>query len=240
MPQEFEGDLDGAVFWGASLRGAEFRDVDLTGATISHAMLVGVDIDAVVDRLVVNGVDVTAYVNERDPWFPLRSRLRPADPDAARAAWAALETEWATTVGLARALPDDALHRSVDGEFSFVQTVRHLVFAVDKWWTGPVLGAGFDPMGLPNTGSLAFPWPGVDPASAPSLDEALAVWDDRRRRVGEALASLAATDLDRVVDVLENGPNPVRECVFTVVEETFWHIRYARRDLARLEPTDHR
>ena len=45
-PQEFEGDLAGAVFWGADLRGARFRDVDLTGARITHAWFVDVDIDA--------------------------------------------------------------------------------------------------------------------------------------------------------------------------------------------------
>ena len=50
MPEEFEGDLAGAVFWGADLSGARFRDVDLTNARISHAWLVNVDIDALVDR----------------------------------------------------------------------------------------------------------------------------------------------------------------------------------------------
>ena len=68
MPEEFEGDLNGATFWGAELRGATFRDVDLTGARISHAYVVDVEIDAKVERLVVNGVDVTDYVNEHDPW----------------------------------------------------------------------------------------------------------------------------------------------------------------------------
>ena len=58
MAEEFEGDLAGAVFWGADLRDATFRDVDLTGARISHAFVVDVDIDAQVERLVVNGVDV--------------------------------------------------------------------------------------------------------------------------------------------------------------------------------------
>ena len=72
MPEEFEGDLAGAVFWGADLSGARFRDVNLTDATISHAWLVNVDIDALVDTVVINGVDVTAYVNEREPWYPLR------------------------------------------------------------------------------------------------------------------------------------------------------------------------
>ena len=50
MPEEFEGDLAGAVFWGADLSGATFRDVNLTDVRISHAWLVNVDIDALVDR----------------------------------------------------------------------------------------------------------------------------------------------------------------------------------------------
>ena len=52
MPEEFEGDLAGAVFWGADLSGARFRDVNLTDAKISHAWLVNVDIDALVDTVV--------------------------------------------------------------------------------------------------------------------------------------------------------------------------------------------
>jgi hypothetical protein len=98
MPEEFEGDLVGAVFWGADLSGARFRDVNLTDATISHAWLVNVDIDALVDTVVINGVDVTAYVNERDPWYPLRAMLRPSDPEGMRATWVALEDEWAKTI----------------------------------------------------------------------------------------------------------------------------------------------
>jgi hypothetical protein len=93
MPEEFEGDLAGAVFWGADLSGARFRDVNLTDAKISHSWLVNVDIDALIDKVVINGVDVTAYVNERDPWYPLRAMLRPSDPEGMRAAWAALEDE---------------------------------------------------------------------------------------------------------------------------------------------------
>ena len=81
------------MFWGADLSGARFRDVNLTDAKISHAWLVNVDIDALVDKVVINGVDVTAYVNERDPWYPLRAMLRPVDPEGMRAAWAALEEE---------------------------------------------------------------------------------------------------------------------------------------------------
>src|SRR5215213_5583355 len=231
MPEEFEGDLAGAVFWGADLSGARFRDVNLTDAKISHAWLVNVDIDALVDKVVINGVDVTAYVNERDPWYPLRAMLRPVDPEGMRAAWAALEEEWAKTVTRAQALPEATLHESVNGEWSFVQTLRHLVFAMDKWFTAPVLGEGFDPIGLPNSGSADFPWPGLQYDLTPSFAEALAVRTDRGARFGEYLTTVDAADLDRTIDVLENGPHPLLDCLHTVFEEEFWHLRYARRDL---------
>ncbi len=235
MPEEFEGDLAGAVFWGADLKGARFRDVDLTDAQISHAWLVNVDIDALVDNVVINGVDVTAYVNERDAWYPLRSILRPDTPADLCATWAALEEEWSKTVALANLLPDEMLYRSVDGEWSFVQTVRHLTFAMDKWFTAPILGGQFHPMGFPNSGSVDFPWPDIDRDRSPSLSEALAVRDERSSRFREALESVSANDLYRSINVLENGPNPMRECIYTVFEEEFWHNRYARRDLAVLE-----
>ncbi|MGZ4713966.1 MAG: DinB family protein [Acidimicrobiia bacterium] len=234
MPEEFEGDLAGSVFWGADLKHSQFRDVDLTGASISHAWVVDVDIDALVDHLVVNGVDVTAYVNERDPWYPLRTMLRPADPAGMRATWAALEAEWAPTIAQALALAEPALHESVAEEWSFVQTLRHLVFAMDKWFTAPILGEGFHPIGLPNSGSVDFPWPDLDADATPSVAEALAVRADRVARFRDYLASVDAADFARPVDVLENGVNPLQECLFTVLEEEFWHLRYARRDLAAL------
>ena len=235
MPEEFEGDLAGAMFWGADLSRALFRDVNLTGAKISHAWLVNVEIDALIDTVVINGVDVTAYVNERDPWFPLRAMLRPSNPEGMRATWAVLEDEWGKTVNRAQALRENTLHESVNDEWSFVQTLRHLVFAMDKWFTVPVLGERFHPIGLPNTGSVDFPWPGLDYDLTPSVSEALAVRADRSRRFRDYLASVATTDFTRPIDVLENGTNPLQECIYTVFEEEFWHNRYAQRDLAQLE-----
>lgn len=235
MAEEFEGDLAGSVFWGADLSGAKFRDVDFTGVEISHAWLVNVDIDALVEAVVINGVDVTAYVNERDPWYPLRTMLRPTAPEGMRATWAALEGEWATTLTRAKALPGGTLHASVAGEWSFVQTLQHLVFAIDKWFTAPVLGGGFHPIGLPNKGSVDFPWPGLDHDPTPSLAEVLAVRADRSTRFRDYLASIATEDLSRPIDVLENGVHPLVECLCTVFEEEFWHNRYALRDLGHLE-----
>ena len=169
-----------------------------------------------------------------DALFLDAGMLRPVDVPDVRATWAALEREWAATVEQAHSLADEALSRRVDDEWSFVETVRHLVFAIDKWFTAPVLGEGFDPIGLPNTGSLDFPWPGLDLERRPSVADALAVHSDRATRLGASLESVQPADLGRLIEVLENGANPLRECIFTVFEEEFWHIRYARRDLAAL------
>lgn len=236
MAEEFEGrDLSGAVFWGVDLRRATFRDVDLSGASISHAVLDGVTIDAKIDRLVINGVDVTDYVNERDRWYPLRAMVRPADPEGARAAWAALEQTWAATIGRADRLTDAQRHERVDGEWSFVETLRHLLFAMDKWFTAPILGAGFHPIGIPNSGSVDVPWPDIDRHAAPSYADVLAARAQRADRFRAWLDELDEADLTRAVEVIENGTVTVHDCVFTVLEEELAHDRYADRDLAVIQ-----
>jgi DinB superfamily/Pentapeptide repeats (8 copies) len=236
MAESFEfRDLAGSEFWGVDLRGAQFRNVDLTDVAMQGVFLVNVAIDGLVDRMVINGVDVTEYVNERDSLYPLRALVRPSDPDGTRAAWAALDAEWTATIARAGELPGAVVHESVDGEWSFVQTLRHLVFATDKWFTAPILGEAFDPMGLANTGSVDFPWPGLDSDADPTFAEAVAAHADRWARVHEYVARVTAADLTTTVDVLENGPNPILECLATVFEEEFAHHRYATRDLDRLE-----
>ncbi len=51
--------------------------------------------------------------------------------------------------------------------WSFVATLRHLVFAMDKWFTAPILGGEeLHPVGLPNTGF-------ADLGADPNLDEVL-------------------------------------------------------------------
>jgi hypothetical protein len=235
MAESFEGaDLSGATFWGVDLRGAHFRDVDLTNATMQDVRMVDVNVDGLIDHLTINGVDVTDYVNQRDLWYPLRAMLQPADPENLRATWNALEELWAITLDRAQELPEAKLHESVNGEWSFVQTIRHLVFAIDKWFTVPIVGGTFDPIVLPNRGSDALDWPGRDRDATPTFHEAVAVHAERVASVRDYLASVTETELERTVEVLENGPREVRNCIHVVFEEEFAHNRYARRDLALL------
>ena len=237
MAEEFEGqDLSEAVFWGVDLTKATMRDVNLTGARMKNVWLVDVDIDGLIDGLVVNGVDVTAYVNEHDRWHPLRGMLRPSDIAGLSAALAALAAGWVVTINRASALTDTQLHESVGGEWSFVQTQQHLVFCVDKWFGAPLLGqTTFHAIGLPNTGSRDFGWCGLDLDARPSLDEVLAVRGEQTAQLREYIGGVSVDEFTRDLEVLENGTVPLIECLYTVFEESFEHHRYAIRDLDQLE-----
>lgn len=235
MAEELEGDLRETVVWGADMSGSTFRDVNLAGARVTQAWLVDVEVDAYVDRLVVNGVDVTDYVNERDPWHPLRALIEADDPDGLREALAALEAAWQQAIERAAALGADAMAERVDDEWSFVETVRHVVFGIDKWFTAPVLGGPFAAIGMPNTGSREFGFPGIELDAAVTIEEALALRAERMAGVATFLAEAGDADLERRVEVLENGPHDVRHCVATVLEEGFWHLRYATRDTEAIE-----
>ena len=235
MTTEFEDqDLRGAVFWGVDLRDAMFRDVDFGGTRSQHVFLHDVELDGFVDRLVVNGVDVTDHVNANDPWQPLRGMLRPTDAASVQATWDEVERVWADTIDLVWAQPDDVRRARVEGEWSFVETLRHLVFAVDKWFTLPLAGGSFAPIGMPNSGSVDFPWPGLDPAADPSDDDVRVAREGQADAIRRVLADLTDGELARRVEVLENGTVTVLDCWHTVFEEHFEHRRYALRDLARL------
>ncbi len=171
-------------------------------------------------------------MNERDPWYPLRALIRAPEPEGMRTALTALENSWAATIARASELPEAKLHQSVNGEWSFVETLRHLVFAIDKWFTVPLVGGNFHLMGLPNRGSTDFPWPGLDRNASPTFGEAVEARAERLKRLSAYLETLAPADLTTTVEILENRTNPVRECLFTVFDEEFAHNRYASRDLA--------
>ncbi|PZA19674.1 DinB family protein, partial [Modestobacter versicolor] len=134
MAEFADADLRGSRFSRVDLSGSRFAEVVLTGAVLRGVELVDVEIDGYLQHLVVNGVDVVPLVEaELDRRDPDRALLRPTDPAGFRAAWDVVERRWAATVERARRLDPAQLHESVDGEWSFVETLRHLVYATDAW-----------------------------------------------------------------------------------------------------------
>ena len=244
-PQEFtDADLSGARFSNVDLSGARLRNVDLTGASIRGALLVDVELDGEVDGLTVNGVDVTAYVeSELDRRHPGRDRMRPQDAEGYREAWAVLQELWPGTEERALALPEGMLHRRVDGEWSFTETVRHLVFVVDAWLKRAVLHDEdpYHPWVRPHDEMPLEAGVAWDPDARPDPVEVLAVWTDRRAEVSRFLAGLTDEQLaaeTRPPDTPGyplHGAYAVSRCLTAVVAETWAHRLIAERDLAALE-----
>jgi hypothetical protein len=170
--------------------------------------------------------------------------LRRTDADGLREAWNVVVRRWDAPVRRARSLPEALLHERVDGEWSFIETLRHLVFATDAWILRALLGdpAPYHPLGLVHD-EMPDDTPAVprDPAARPSLDEILAVRTERMATVGRVLDELTDERLDAMTrPVLEPGypaseSYAVRRCVATVVNEEWLHREYAERDLAVLE-----
>lgn len=226
-----DDDLSDSVFWGVDLRRSVFRDADLSGSTFFHTEWNEVSIDGLIDALVINGVDVTDYVNAHDRWYPLRTLLVPATPPQVLAAWEALALEWETLLGRVADRRELLDHR-VAGEWSLQQTLRHLVFAMDKWFMLPILGrAVFTPWGLANTGSQDFEWPGIVRYASVSFEDVCAVRDAQSVAFVEYVSSMDVDDLATTVEVLENGTVTTTMCVHAVLEENFEHLRYMIRDL---------
>jgi uncharacterized protein YjbI with pentapeptide repeats len=145
--------LTDARFYDVDLTNARFHLVDMTGVMIRGAVLVNVDISGEIKNLRVNGVDVAPLVEaELNRRYPDRVKMRPADADGFREAWDVLERLWQQTVERASTMAPELLHERVEGEWSFIETLRHLVFATDAWVRRAILGepTPWDPLDLPH------------------------------------------------------------------------------------------
>jgi uncharacterized protein YjbI with pentapeptide repeats len=236
--------LTGARFHDVDLTNARFHLVDLTGVMIRGAALVNVDISGEIENLRVNGVDVVPLVEaELNRRYPDRVKMRPTDADGFREAWDSLERLWQRTVERARGMAPELLHERVEGEWSFIETLRHLVFATDAWVKRAVLGepSPWDPWDLPHDEMPDEPSVPRDRGARPSLDEVLALRADRMATVRQVIADLTDEKLAGMTEpVMEPGyPEPesfaVRRCLQAILNEEWEHRLYAERDFDALD-----
>ena len=236
--------LTDALFRDVDLTNARFQLVDLTGVMIRGAALVNMDLSGEIDNLRVNGVDVVPLVEaELNRRYPDRIKMRPSDPDGFREAWDILERLWLQTVKRSRGLAPELLHERVDDEWSFIETLRHLVFATDAWVKRAILGdpSPWDPLDLPHDDMPDEPSVPRDRNARPPLDEVLALRADRMATVHQVIGDLTGEKLAGMTDpVLEPGyPEskrfPVRRCLQAILNEEWEHRMYVERDLDVLE-----
>jgi DinB family protein/pentapeptide repeat protein len=232
-------ELQGAEFVGVNLQGARFVESDLSGVVMRGVDAAGADIDAPwisegESTLWVNGVDVVPYVEaELDRRFPGRADRRAPDPDGLRAAWSMLERTWAATLERAEAMPAGSVEVSVGGEWSFAQTLRHLVMATDIWLGKAVLELEqpFHPIGQPDVTFDADA--AVFSAVTPSYAEVLEVRAGRVQMVRDFLAAVTADELAviRANPHAPEHPETTLHCLHVILEEEWEHHRFAVRDL---------
>ncbi len=247
-PGEGEGSTQfrGARFDVADLRGARFTDCDMTGVTIRDCWLANVSISGHLSNVTVNGVDVTDFVHaELDRRHPERVRFREGrTPDDVRAMWDTIERLWAQATERAGRLPAAALEEQVNEEWSFAQTLRHLVFITDAWASRTVLDEEmpYHPFGLPQSWYPAADAAalGIDLTAQPGYDDILAARADRMAVMRRIVAGLTGDSLGRPC---RRSPAPgypdeertVIDCITVVMDEEIEHYRFAVRDLAVLE-----
>jgi hypothetical protein len=237
-------DLTGAEFRAVDMSNARFGSVDMTGVVMRGVDLINVDIHADIANLRINDVDIAPLVEaELDRRYPLRPKMRPTDPAGFREAWDILGRLWDETVARARLLQPEQLHESVHGEWSFIETLRHLAFATDSWIRRAILGdpSPWDPLDLPWDEMPDTSGVPRDRAVRPSLDTALELRRGRMATVRQIIEGLTDESLESNTEPVE-GPGwpqprsyPVRQCLRIILSEEWVHRLYAERDLAVLE-----
>ena len=230
-----------ARFEDQDLTDAEFRECDLTRARLIGVVMQDAVIDGLVRNLVVNGVEVTSYVEaELDRRHPVRLLIRSADPAELREGLRQLRAGWAATLGRLRGLPAGSEHQRVGGEWSAVETLRHLVFVHDSWFRRCCLGlAGpFTAIGLASDFVPDQEEQGLDRAAAPGLAEVLAVRAGQGAELERWLSAVTPGELSAPAPV-PAGPGwppyargkSVLECVLVVLNEEQAHHGFCVRDL---------
>jgi len=239
-------DLHEARFEQVNLSGARIQRSDVSGLVIRGSNAEDIEIDdpwlleQAGTRLIVNGVNVTPYVDaELDRRFPGRAQRHADTPEALRAAWAALETSWAAVYDRAAAMPAGSVDISVADEWSFACTLRHLVLATDMWLGKAVLEKEqpFHPLGLMNLGSADEVQKSIFSSETPSYGDVLAARADRVAMVRDFLAAVTVEEL---AANHRNPHNPdhletTLSCLHTIIGEEWEHQRYAVRDLDAIE-----
>jgi hypothetical protein len=233
-------EFEGATFVNTSFKRATVRFSDVSGMTMRSVDCDGLDIDShdlFFGSLFVNGVDVVPLVDaELNRQFPGRELQKAQTPEGLHEGWVAVQSAWRTTVA---DTPPELVDAHVEDEWSLAQTLRHLILATDAWLRGAILGIDqpFHEIGQIFTGAEETGFDmSIFRADPPTYVEILAVRAERQQLVTDFLATATPELLaEERADPWGGDWRPtVGDCIRVILEEEWAHLRYVRRDLARL------
>ena len=177
----------------------------------------------------VEGVQVAPPVTEQQARGLLAAGLLADDREGLSRCWQQLIDEWDRTAA-GPALQDNIAKQRVHGEWSLVETLRHLVMVSDAWVGVGVLGRKeLHPLGLPP--HFMPPDPRFTIDADPTIEEVLAIRRGRQEMVADAIASV-----DNLARPCHGhlAQFPVLGAFQVVLSEEWAHHHFATRDLSVL------
>lgn len=230
---------------GGDFSNKKMRDVDFANAKIVGANMLNASFEGEIFGLKINGIEVAPLIaRELERRHPERKKLFTTTPEGMKDAYEIVFGQLDATFARARRLTEEQRNERVDDEWSVVETIRHLVFAVDAWILRVVLGQDdpFDPIALPPS-FLPPSAPGMscDPKASPTFDEAVEVWRRREKIIRDVVNGLTPEELERPIVTNGDGYPPaghetqVIGPLWTILEETWWHNRFMNRDMETIE-----
>lgn len=235
--ENFEGD----TFIKSSFKNATMKFSDVSGMKLRSVDTNGLDIDdhdLFFGEVFVNGVNVVPLVDaELNRLFPGRELQHAQTLEGLREGWEAVQAAWDETV---RSTPAEQRDVRVDDEWCLSETLRHLILATDAWLLKGIQRETrpFHEIGLIFTGADKM---GFDMSifrdEPPAWEEILEIRSERQNLVTIFLNEVTEDQLSEKRDNPWGGDDfqpTVGDCIRVILEEEWAHLRYVRRDLAKL------
>ena len=147
------------------------------------------------------------------------------------------ESRVGATIARASSFSEEERNRRVDGEWSTIESLRHLVLVLDLWLSRVILDESdpFHPMALPPTfmPPTLFPGTSIDPEARPSFDEVCQVLNGRLTDLGRYVDGLTPDELARPV---EAHARTVGGALSVIYNELAAHDGFINRDLDTIRP----
>ena len=235
-------DLSGRDVANVNLVGSRVRGLWLGHAKVTGAWLENASIEGDFEGLIMNGVEVAPLIEaEIERMHPVLKQIRTLQTaDDVRASVETAYGIWDALLERASSLDEEVLHERVDDEWSFVETLRHLIYATDGWFRHVVLDLAEPYHAIAVSHSEAYGEdPGIDLDASPTFVEVLAVWRDVQAEVRAFAAAVTDAGLVHEYEPKAspgnpNGKHSLRTVFWVLGNEEYWHSTYATRDLDAL------